>query len=750
MSAVIFISVMLVGLLLCLYIQLNRQQQQNSRSKSIISINRPLQKQLSRIATISGAITIAVLVGDWGAAQVAPISSPLAPLKSVSVPEPDNLSQFVVNKTKAIELGKALFWDIQVGSDNVQSCASCHFHAGVDSRSKNQISPGLLSRLPGGAGGFQIGGAPNFQLTAANYPFHKLSDINDRKSTVISDANDVTSSQGVFSGVFNGQNADGTDKVNYTVDPDGYRISNANVRRVEPRNTPSIVNAVFNFRNFWDGRAQNDFNGRNPFGNRDVNARVVKVVSPNQLQGVQINLNNASLASLSTGPPLSKFEMSSVGRTFPDLGSRFAFNSMKLGRKLTLVTPLGKQLVARDDSVLGQYSLAPQKGMNQNYTTMIRSSFRPEYWNSPLIVKVNASSNPIAFLPPPSRPLNDDEFTLMDYNFPLFFGLAVQLYEATLVADDTPLDRYLAGNASALTSAQQRGKELFEGQGKCINCHGGAEMTNASVRNVRNQPLERMVMGNNGVAVYDNGFYNIAVRPTLEDIGLGGTDPFGKPLSMSRLAQSRGEAAAVSNEPGAPSGPLQPNERVAVDGAFKVPGLRNVALTAPYFHNGGQRTLKEVVDFYNRGGDFHEQNIDNLDADIEKLNFSEAQKLDLVAFLEGLTDDRVLLEKAPFDHPELVLPNGQVGDQNSVTSVPVPGGVNNANDQFVTLPVVGRNGGLRIDSSGLPRSNFLAGSPSGNVPQQAQPLAGSVTPKDCPAGTTLQVMSSGYACLPGK
>jgi len=50
--------------------------------------------------------------------------------------------------------------------------------------------------------------------------------------------------------------------------------------------------------------------------------------------------------------------------------------------------------------------------------------------------------------------------------------------------------------------------------------------------------------------------------------------------------------------------PLQPNERVAVDGAFKTPGLRNVELTAPYFHNGGQLTLEQVVDFYNRGGDF--------------------------------------------------------------------------------------------------------------------------------------------------
>ena len=54
--------------------------------------------------------------------------------------------------------------------------------------------------------------------------------------------------------------------------------------------------------------------------------------------------------------------------------------------------------------------------------------------------------------------------------------------------------------------------------------------------------------------------------------------------------------------------PLQPDERVAVDGTFKTPGLRNVALTAPYFHNGGQATLAQVVEFYDRGGDFRLQN----------------------------------------------------------------------------------------------------------------------------------------------
>jgi cytochrome c peroxidase len=758
MSTVVFLLVMLLGLLLCLRFFLNRYGQHRVAlpllrrdslairgTRSILSL-----KRLSKLTTALSAVTIAVLIGSFASAQIAPAppSSPLAPLRSVPVPQPDNLADFVSNKDKAIELGKALFWDMQVGSDNVQSCATCHFHAGVDNRSKNQINPGLLSQLPTGAG-FQIGGGPNYQLKTTDFPFHKLSDINNRNSTVLSDVNDIASSQGVLNGLFSGQNpVDGSDIVTYQADDKGFRVGNANVRRVAPRNAPSVVNAIFNYRNFWDGRAQNDFNGRNPFGSRDANARIVKAISPTQLQAVKASLNNASMASLATGPPLSSFEMSAAGRKFPDIGARFSFTSMRRGKKLSFVRVLGQQLVSRDDSVLGRYSIAPEKGLNQSYPAMIRAAFKPEYWNSTMIVQIDASSNPLAFKPAPSRALGEDEFTLMDYNAPLFFGLAVQLYEATLVSDDTPLDRFLSGNVSALTAQQKRGKDLFEGQGKCLGCHSGAEMTAASTSRVKKEPLERMVMGNGGVAVYDGGFYNIGVRPTKEDVAVGGTDPFGKPLSMSRLAQVEGRTPPVAGEF---PGPLKPTERVAVDGSFKTPGLRNIALTAPYFHNGGQRTLKEVVDFYNRGGDFREQNINDLDPDIENLKLTESQKQDLVAFLEGLTDDRVLFEKAPFDHPELLLPNGAIGNQTAVTSTPVNGGVNNAVDIMVTLPAVGRTGSVRIDNSAFPRANFLTGpSPAGSAPANAQPLAGSITQQDCPTGTSLSFVTGGFVCMPAK
>ena len=89
-----------------------------------------------------------------------------------------------------------------------------------------------------------------------------------------------------------------------------------------------------------------------------------------------------------------------------------------------------------------------------------------------------------------------------------------------------------------------------------------------------------------------------------------------------------------------------------------MPGLRNLELTAPYFHNGGQRTIRQAVEFYNRGGDFREHNVANIDFEIGKLNLTAQQIDDLVAFLgRPLTDLRVV-QSAHLDHPQLFVPNG--------------------------------------------------------------------------------------------
>ena len=125
----------------------------------------------------------------------------------------------------------------------------------------------------------------------------------------------------------------------------------------------------------------------------------------------------------------------------------------------------------------------------------------------------------------------------MEANFSLYFGLAVQLYAATQISGQSPVDKYLAGNTSALTSQQKLGKVIFEGKGKCTACHDGSEFTNA-VCILRNR-TEFMQMAI-GSATYDSGFYNTGVRPTGEDLGVGGVNPFGKPLSFSRRKPADG------------------------------------------------------------------------------------------------------------------------------------------------------------------------------------------------------------------
>ena len=94
-----------------------------------------------------------------------------------------------------------------------------------------------------------------------------------------------------------------------------------------------------------------------------------------------------------------------------------------------------------------------------------------------------------------------------------------------------------------------------------------------------------------------------------------------------------------------------------MSGVFKTPTLRNVEFTGPFFHNGGEATLEQVIDFYSRGGDFPGGNVGR---GIRQINLSADDRAALAAFMKSLSDDRVRFERAPFDHPELCVPVGQV------------------------------------------------------------------------------------------
>lgn len=552
----------------------------------------------------------------------------------------DSSYVFVKNKSAAIALGKALFWDMQVGSDGKTACASCHFHAGADPRSKHQLFPDR-----GSFGSVGLNG----QLTRSLFPLTRFADPKNRDSARTS-WGAIIGSQGGFLEEFLGVQPGGAADARWMSDTrtpfhDAGGIPHT---QVTGRNAPSVVNAVYNFRQFWDGRANYVFNGENPFGNRDPNARVTFVRSDKTAENVRIAIKGASLASQAVGPVPNEVEMSATGRRFADVG-----------RRLLAAQPLAGQKVDRKDSVLGALVSRTGVGLTGTYRTMVEAAFDAGWHTDTLQARVTFGPSGRTLVGS-GHPAFATAYTVPESNFALFFGLALQLYQSTLVSEQTPFDKHLAGLSKQLDTSALRGMALFYGsKAKCSNCHGGPELTNASVRNVfNNGMLNRMVMGDGRPAVYDEGFYNIGVRPTSADIGNGG-QAMGLPLSSSEISRLFDDATyeslvGVRNA----SVKVAPNERTAVNGAMKAPGLRNVALTAPYFHNGDALTLHQVLQFYNRGGNFARENMADLDADIQPLGLTDGEVNDLVRFLESLTDNRVWRHSAPFDHPQLFVKTG--------------------------------------------------------------------------------------------
>ena len=173
---------------------------------------------------------------------------------------------------------------------------------------------------------------------------------------------------------------------------------------------------------------------------------------------------------------------------------------------------------------------------------------------------------------------------------PARIAMAIATHERTLFSDQTPLDKW-AATIEPLNPQEESGRLLFVNL-QCNTCHDASLLT-------------------------DHAFHNIGVRPQNEDLGRG---------AVTGNADNNGE--------------------------FKTPNLRNVGLHAPYMHNGRFETLEDVVEFYNRGGDYDAPNIDH--GIIHPLNLSAQEKADLVAFMKRpLTDPRVTNELPPFDRPHL-------------------------------------------------------------------------------------------------
>ncbi len=193
---------------------------------------------------------------------------------------------------------------------------------------------------------------------------------------------------------------------------------------------------------------------------------------------------------------------------------------------------------------------------------------------------------------------------------------AIASFERTKVAGDSPFDRWFyGGEEDALTDAQKRGYNLFVSEGRCVSCHL-IEQTQALFT--------------------DNRFHNIGVG--INQIQKDVPVIAGEFLKAEATA-SEVDVKVLSDKRTSELGRFAVSRGFDDLGSFRTPTLRNIAVTAPYMHDGSLKTLREVVVHYNNGGVTNEGDPVNdfLSGGIRPLNLSDKQVDDLVAFLEALT-----------------------------------------------------------------------------------------------------------------
>jgi cytochrome c peroxidase len=193
---------------------------------------------------------------------------------------------------------------------------------------------------------------------------------------------------------------------------------------------------------------------------------------------------------------------------------------------------------------------------------------------------------------------------------------AIASFERTLIAGNSPFDRYFyGGDKNAMSPAAIRGLDVFINQGRCVSCHV-IEQTQALFTDNRFHMI--------GASAQQMPKDLDELAAAVEDVKKKGTD-----------------IAVLSNEKTSSLGRFAVTRDLTDIGAFKTPTLRNIALTAPYLHDGSLKTLEEVVQFYNNGGRVKETDPvpELLSGGIRPLNLSKEQQADLVEFLKALTSE---------------------------------------------------------------------------------------------------------------
>ena len=187
---------------------------------------------------------------------------------------------------------------------------------------------------------------------------------------------------------------------------------------------------------------------------------------------------------------------------------------------------------------------------------------------------------------------------------------AIASYERTLVSANSPFDRLLGGDRKALSEPAQRGLNLFRTKARCTVCHN------------LNQSFPFLTDGNyrnTGIAANFADFKLLSQRATALSSEGSGTNV--SMLNEQKGKQELGRFLVSGN---------------ALDiGSFRTPTLRNVELTAPYFHDGSAATLADVIRYYVRGGNERATR----DWELQPVDLSESEQRDLIEFLKSLTSD---------------------------------------------------------------------------------------------------------------
>lgn len=187
---------------------------------------------------------------------------------------------------------------------------------------------------------------------------------------------------------------------------------------------------------------------------------------------------------------------------------------------------------------------------------------------------------------------------------------AVSAFVNTLNSRPSPLDRFLKGDKSALSSDAKKGIALFQGKAGCVNCHSGALLSDGKFHAVGAPENAKMIT---------DPLRHVTYRRFLKTLGVG---------NYMNIREDVGLYAVTKN----------PRDK----GKFLTPSLREVAQTAPYMHGGSLKTLDAVVSFYNGGGGRHA----NKSPLLKPLRLSKTEQRALVSFLKSLSGTRVTM-KAP-------------------------------------------------------------------------------------------------------